>query len=234
MAETTSRELLQPALLDRLTDDEPQKQVESRDHRILSMRAFREGVMRDLAWLLNTGNFDADGTFEECPQVADSVLNFGIRDLCGMTTSGISEGDLERYVREAIRRFEPRILPKSLTVRVKVSKDSHSYNAVIFEISGDLWAGAEAMALTLLCEMARGGEVQLHAALMNDGALATKLREADISVAIFDESRLSTLAIFAQLRNRKKQCRPAWRLISITTPASAWRGLAEWNRVASF
>ena len=140
MAESKSRELLQPALLDRLTDDEPQKQVESRDQRILSMRAFRAGVLRDLAWLLNTGNFDGEEPFEEFSYVADSVLNYGIRDLCGLTTSGISEGEVERYVREAIRRFEPRILPQSLSVRAKVSTDEHSYNAIVFEISGDLWA----------------------------------------------------------------------------------------------
>ena len=140
MADATSRDLLQPALLDRLTDDEPQKQVESRDQRILSMRAFKAGVMRDLGWLLNTGNFDGDETLDEYPNVADSVINYGIRDLCGLATSGISDTEIERYVREAIRRFEPRILPKSLAVRVQVNKDAHSHNAVVFEISGDLWA----------------------------------------------------------------------------------------------
>jgi type VI secretion system protein ImpF len=158
MADTTSRELLQPALLDRLTDDEPQKQVESRDQRILSMRAFKDGVMRDLGWLLNTGNFDGEEKFQEWPNVADSVLNYGIRDLCGLSTSGISEGDVERYVREAIRRFEPRILPKSLAVRVKVSKDAHSHNAVAFEISGDLWATPmpERMYLQTKVDLERG------------------------------------------------------------------------------
>ena len=116
MADQTPRELLQPALLDRLTDDEPQKQVEARDQRIMSMRHFREAVMRDLAWLLNTGNYDNEDLFTDYPNVADSVINFGIRDLCGLTTSGITEGEVERYVRDAIRRFEPRDRPE-LTAR---------------------------------------------------------------------------------------------------------------------
>ena len=36
MAELTPKERLQPSLLDRLTDDEPEQQQESRDKRVLS------------------------------------------------------------------------------------------------------------------------------------------------------------------------------------------------------
>ena len=55
MAELTVKERLQPSLLDRLTDDEPDKNVESRDRRVISLERLRECVMRDLGWLLNTG-----------------------------------------------------------------------------------------------------------------------------------------------------------------------------------
>ncbi len=53
MAELTPKERLQPALLDRLTDDEPEKPQESRDKRVLSTNRLRECVLRDLAWLFN-------------------------------------------------------------------------------------------------------------------------------------------------------------------------------------
>ena len=56
MAELTQQERLQPSLLDRLTDDEPEKKQESREKRVVSLRRLREGVLRDLAWLLNTSN----------------------------------------------------------------------------------------------------------------------------------------------------------------------------------
>ena len=79
MPEQTPRDLLQPSLLDRLTDDEPQKQMESRDKRVLSMRQLKEAVLRDLAWLLNTANFDSEGKFDEYPFAAESVVNFGTR-----------------------------------------------------------------------------------------------------------------------------------------------------------
>ena len=54
MAELAPRERLQPSLLDRLSDDEPDNAVEPRERRVLSLRTLREGVLRDLAWLLNT------------------------------------------------------------------------------------------------------------------------------------------------------------------------------------
>jgi predicted component of type VI protein secretion system len=44
---------LQPALLDRLTDDDPDSDEEARDHRVMSRRQLRDAVLRDLAWLFN-------------------------------------------------------------------------------------------------------------------------------------------------------------------------------------
>ena len=46
-------EKIQPCLLDRLTDEAPESQKESRNERIISIRRYREGVLRDLVWLLN-------------------------------------------------------------------------------------------------------------------------------------------------------------------------------------
>ena len=48
MAELTPSERLQPCLLDRLTDDHPEEVKESRDQRVVSMRRYREAVLRDL------------------------------------------------------------------------------------------------------------------------------------------------------------------------------------------
>ena len=51
MNELTSRERLQPSLLDRLTDEEPGKAVEGPDKRVLSLTQLKSSVLRDLAWL---------------------------------------------------------------------------------------------------------------------------------------------------------------------------------------
>ena len=48
MAELTPLEKLQPCLLDRLTDDEPQKGEESRMQRVISAQRYRRGVLSDL------------------------------------------------------------------------------------------------------------------------------------------------------------------------------------------
>jgi type VI secretion system protein ImpF len=45
---------LQPALLDRLTDDEPDQQSESSQNAVVSKSRLKRTVLRDLVWLLNT------------------------------------------------------------------------------------------------------------------------------------------------------------------------------------
>jgi len=67
-------------------------------------------------------------------------------------------------------------------------------------LSGDLWAGAEVMAHTLLRELAHNFDVAVHAVILNDGELATRLRRDDIETTVFDETRMSTWQIFNQLQ----------------------------------
>lgn len=140
MAELTPKERLQPSLLDRLTDEEPEKQQESRERRVLSMRKLREIVLRDLSWLLNASNLESVENMEDCPLVAHSVVNFGLPDLAGASASSVDKIALERSLRQAIIDFEPRILRNSLKVRAVASNESTNHNALGFEIEGDLWA----------------------------------------------------------------------------------------------
>ena len=138
MAELMPQERLQPSLLDRLTDDEPDKQQESRERRVLSLRKLRQCVQRDLAWLLNTGNMGQD--LEDYPLVARSVLNYGLPDLAGIPSSGLEAGQLERMLRQIIQDFEPRILRNTVKIRAALNAEQMSRNALTFEIEGDLWA----------------------------------------------------------------------------------------------
>lgn len=140
MAELATKERLQPCLLDRLTDDEPEKSTESRDRRVFSLRQLRQAVLRDLSWLLNTPARGVDELIEETEHVPTSVINYGVPDLCGVTPSGLNLPALERVLTRAIRAFEPRIIPHTLRVRAVVDETSMDQNAVTFEITGDLWA----------------------------------------------------------------------------------------------
>lgn len=72
-----------------------------------------------------------------------------------------------------------------------------SHPRVLHIISGDLWAGAEVQAYTLLTSMK--DQCELLAVLMNHGELADQLIQAGISVEIIDERQISSLKIFTRL-----------------------------------
>lgn len=140
MAELTQKERLQPSLLDRLTDDEPEKKKESRDGRVLSIKKLRACVLRDMGWLLNTCNFEAVQDLEAFPYVRHSVLNYGMPDLSGKIIAAADLVYIERSLRQAIWDFEPRILRNSIKLRVTASTEEMSRHSLTFDIEGDLWA----------------------------------------------------------------------------------------------
>jgi type VI secretion system protein ImpF len=162
MAELTQQERLQPCLLDRLTDDEPGKAQESRDQRVVSLRRLREGVLRDLGWLLNATNMAALEDLSEYPEAARSVLNYGMPALAGSLASSIDIDEFERRLYQAIVDFEPRILRDTLKVRLAVRTEQMSHNAMTFEIEGQLWAQPVPQRLYLKTEIdLELGEVKL-------------------------------------------------------------------------
>jgi type VI secretion system protein ImpF len=133
-------EQLQPALLDRLTDEEPDKTLEPRQQRVISKRRMREAVLRDLAWLFNTTRLDPDMDPVTLPYARRSVINYGLPALSGQTASSLEVTALERAIRQAILDYEPRILPASLRVRALEVGSFEHHNVIGVEISGHLWA----------------------------------------------------------------------------------------------
>ena len=132
---------LHPALLDRLTDEEPDKRQEPPEARVLSKSRMRQSVLRDLAWLFNATRLDAVTDLSKLPAVRRSVVNFGLPALSGHTASSIDMTDLARAVREAILMFEPRILPETLQIKTLVDPGELDHHNVIgVEIHGHLWA----------------------------------------------------------------------------------------------
>jgi type VI secretion system protein ImpF len=138
MPELTPSERLQPCLLDRLTDDEPGSAVEGRDRRVMSMRQYRKAVLRDLVWLLNSPNKTLTGELDDYPNVSQGVLNYGMPDLSGRSSTSIPPDQLERLVTNAIERYEPRIASAGLSIRVVTSPGSGP--SIGIEIEGELWA----------------------------------------------------------------------------------------------
>lgn len=132
-------ERLQPSLLDRLTDEEPTSQVESRDARVIDIRRLREIVQRDLSWLLNTGNGDGWIDAKRYPLAAKSVLNYGIRDVAGDFAAKDRAQMIRKSIAQAIETFEPRIRKGS--AQVEMRGDNVSRTTIIsFDIRADMWA----------------------------------------------------------------------------------------------
>jgi type VI secretion system protein ImpF len=138
MAELTSKDRLQPALLDRLTDFEPSENSESRERRVVSMCQLRQGVLRDLSHLLNATGLSRDGDGRIYPFVEHSVLNYGLPNLAGKTLASLDMSDVGDAIAQTIRDFEPRIISRSL--RVTPLEPHDRINVLAFLIEGDLWA----------------------------------------------------------------------------------------------
>lgn len=140
MAELTPKERLQPSLLDRLSDDEPDRTRESRDKRVLSPQRLRESVRRDLSWLLNNTHLATVQDLAPYPYVEQSTLNYGMPDLAGKTASTVDSSALEKSIRRAIWEFEPRLLKESVRVKAVVNDKQMNHNALCFTIEAELWA----------------------------------------------------------------------------------------------
>jgi type VI secretion system protein ImpF len=140
MAELTPKERLQPSLLDRLTDDDPDNRQESADKRVLSPYRLRESVRRDLTWLFNTTNLASVLDLSEYPEVERSTLNFGIADLTGRTGSSIDETTVTRLLRRAIGDYEPRLLRNTVKLQVIVDPELYGSNTMRFQIEAELWS----------------------------------------------------------------------------------------------
>ena len=134
------RDRLQPALLDRLTDDAPQSRAEADDTRVMSKNQLRQAVLRDLGWLFNASQ-SLPREAQAMPGLGGSVLNFGMPPLSGQLASKLDILQLEKMIRQTIIRFEPRILPETLVVRaLEFSSVLDTHNVIEFDIRGHLWA----------------------------------------------------------------------------------------------
>ena len=141
MSTLRAQDRLQPALLDRLTDEDTEARHDTADTRVINRQRMRELVLRDLAWLFNATQPGAGVDFARAPHARNSVLNYGLPALSGQTASTIDPLVLQARVKQAILDHEPRILPATLTVEVVLSESQMDHhNQIGFRISGQLWA----------------------------------------------------------------------------------------------
>jgi type VI secretion system protein ImpF len=114
----------------------PNNQIESSEHRVVSMRRLREYVLRDVGALLNALNLEMNVDLSRFPRVQRSVLNYGMRSLAGRSATATDPVKTAAGIEEAIRRYEPRLR------RVRVSPepvDGIEGHQLSFRIDAELW-----------------------------------------------------------------------------------------------
>jgi type VI secretion system protein ImpF len=146
MPRVDSQKPLQPSLLDRLMDKNPDVSIEPQSERAQSLREFELGVLRDVEAMLNTRQ-TRPAMSEEFKEAAQSVLTFGLPDL---TAAGMGSQEdyehLRRAVELALERFEPRI--RQVTVRMRERKDDND-RTLRMVIEGILWVEPDPQPITL-------------------------------------------------------------------------------------
>ena len=144
---------LLPCLLDRLTDEAPGCQFELAESCLAGQSRLRAAVLRDLGWLMNATRPGAGESLEAWPEARRSVLNYGLPALGGQTSSTLDLQALERAIREAILRFEPRLLADTLEVEADADalwqqRGLDGHNRISLRICGQI--RAQPMPLELL------------------------------------------------------------------------------------
>jgi type VI secretion system protein ImpF len=121
-----------PSIVDRLLDHDPKARAEPPSSRMQSMRQLRDGLRRDLEWLMNTRQ-TPDPAGEEYKELRQSIYNYGLPDLGSFSaTSTADQVRLRRALEAAIADFEPRIMG----VRVGMETVAGAVRSLRFQIQG--------------------------------------------------------------------------------------------------
>ena len=97
------------SILDRLIDDDPDTSVEAIPTRTQSVRQLKDGVRRDLEWLLNTRRI-AVPPDESLKEVNRSLYIFGLPDFTHFgLNSPQDQAKLVRFLQNTVKIFEPRL-----------------------------------------------------------------------------------------------------------------------------
>lgn len=148
MARSSMETLVKQSLLDRLTANSSWPTT-----RQASLRMFREGLRRDVEWLLNTRR-PQSGLFEDFPLASKSVVNYGLPDLTHMSSRRENAEALVLAILTTIRTFEPRIFEPEVTL----APSETAARSLRFQVRGTLRleTGQESVAFDTRLEIASG------------------------------------------------------------------------------
>lgn len=122
---------VRPSVLDRLIDDPENREPRNWDESVV---AFKNAVMRDLQWLLNTRRVHPPAP-AALDLVQRSIYHFGLRDLSSRGSESMQTRlQLQREVQDAIALFEPRLSKLRVTMVPPNAEDRR----IRFQIEAEL------------------------------------------------------------------------------------------------
>lgn len=133
-------DLFLPCLLSRLTDEAPQ-QPEDQAPPLLDPQALRQEIAANIDLILNARSHVRSADLPT--DLRFSVLDFGIGDFCGCPHTEQQLERIQNELEQALRHFEPRIDPNSITVRALSPEESADDKLQAQHSAGDGAHGAD-------------------------------------------------------------------------------------------
>ena len=134
----------QVSLLDRLSECPVNSIAESTlqrgEHPELDLE---EGIRRDLEWLLNSTSYSSVKDLSPWKHVEKSIFNFGVHVSAGKLLTNADAPQIEKAVRLAICRFEPRVRQETLTVKAYAEEINPHRLSITIAIEGEYMGASE-------------------------------------------------------------------------------------------
>ena len=112
-----------PSVLDRLVDLSPREPADRVPSREESIRAYRNSVLRDLEWLLNTRRTIIEVP-DSLPNLQNSTFCYGLPDVSSLSADSAEvRQSLMRGIERTIHRFEPRLTDVRVTLMPDERRD---------------------------------------------------------------------------------------------------------------
>lgn len=118
---------LRPSILDRLIAGESGGGARS-VYQYIGVRELRDSIARDLEWLLNT-KFTRFLDLDAFPEAKESILTYGVPDFSTYSWRNASDAmAIAQILEDTVRRFEPRLSPRSVKVEVLPNPDVDDFS----------------------------------------------------------------------------------------------------------
>lgn len=121
-----------------------------------SQSKLREHLAQDLSNLMGTIHLEAAAELDGLDWVKQSILNYGMQDMNRHTTDNFKDKKVMAGLRAALLAHEPRLIPESLTVKVR-EQEADKEQRVAYDIQAEMTARPVDVPLEFVAEIDPGG-----------------------------------------------------------------------------